>query len=200
MLWVDNFSKNRGYSVPNVDRGVYASCLWTGASVFRCEDQTISDSVVLCANGSVRPAMPENILERQEAVALTVQSVLREDYMLFDDSLVNKYDVRTIPLKVDTQKFPEIAHIIDHPMNSLDNVYPAGLMDINIGSNRGLAIILRKMYTEHGMEPGGSCDRYLSLNVDENIFWRTLKVTYMLFLRIILLMCCELMYNLMVCR
>jgi hypothetical protein len=187
MLWVDNFSKNRGYSVPNVDRGVYASCLWAGASVFRCEDQTISDSVVLRANGSVRPAMPDDILERQEAVAMTVRSVLREECNLFDDSLVNKYDVRTIPLKVDTKRFPEVAQVIDHPMNSLDNVFPAGLMDINIGSNRGLAIILRKMYTEHGMEPGGSCGRYLSLNVDENIFWRTLKVTYLLILPIMLL-------------
>ena len=49
------------------------------------------------------------------------------------------------------------------------------LVKENIGSNRGLIAVIRELYVEYGMG-SEDCTRYLTLNLDENIFWRVLKV------------------------
>jgi hypothetical protein len=87
---------------------------------------------------------------------------------------VVRYDVRNIPLKIDTKRFPDMKRTVDS--YGFDNVRPVDLLDINIGSNRGLIAIIRGLYEERKMGLEDQCDRYTTLNVDENIFWRVLKV------------------------
>lgn len=178
VLWVDNFSKCLATSVPDSMLGAYKACLWTGFAVFACTDESISDTVVHNLDGSVRPAMPDDILDGSQEVARALHHVIGQGWQLYSTSLVATYDVRNIPPKIDTHVFPELAQTIEDPKNTLFNVYPNGLVDMNIGSNRGLAAVIRQLYEQYGMQPGGDCSRYLTVNVDENIYWRTLKVRF----------------------
>lgn len=55
-------------------------------------------------------------------------------------------------------------------------LHPYQIIDKNIGSNIGLLSILRHdFYDPMGMGTD-ECKRYVCLNLDENIFWRSLKV------------------------
>lgn len=157
-----------------MDKSVFSSCLWTGVSLFACTDPSLSDRVVLDQNHRVVPAMPNNILLYQEAVYQSLQFFVERGYRQYDNSLVVRYDVRNIPLKIDTKRFPDMKRIVDS--YGFDNVRPVDLLDINIGSNRGLIAIIRGLYDDRKMGLEDQCDRYTTLNVDENIFWRVLKV------------------------
>jgi hypothetical protein len=126
--------------------------------------------------------MPENILECREAVVDGLRSVLAEGHRYYDNSLVARYDVRTVPLKIDGKRFPDMNCTVNHARSKMSIVYPQELIGTNIGSNRGLLSVIRKYYDEYNMAGAqGDCVRYLSMNVDENIFWRVLKVTCVYF-------------------
>lgn len=157
-----------------MDKSVFSTCLWTGVSLFACTDPGVSDRVVLDQNDRVVPAMPNNILLYQEAVYQALQFFANKGYRQYDNSLVVRYDVRNIPLKIDTKRFPNMKSTVDS--YSFDNVRPVDLLDINIGSNRGLIAIIRGLFDERKMGLEDQCQRYTTLNVDENIFWRVLKV------------------------
>ena len=94
---------------------------------------------------------------------------------IYDDSLVLKYDVRNIPPKIDTKRFPHLAHVADDPKNTLRNVHPVELTSVNVSSNEGLVSILKDIVNNDGML-NGTCTKYVMLNLDENIYWRALKV------------------------
>jgi hypothetical protein len=52
------------------------------------------------------------------------------------------------------------------------------LIKINIGSNEGLLTIMRQLYDDHGMSSDDTCPDYKIINVDENIYWRIIKVRF----------------------
>ena len=55
-------------------------------------------------------------------------------------------------------------------------VFPEKIMHKNIGSNVGLIALLKEeVHDQHGMGTG-ECKHYVNMNVDENIFYRILKV------------------------
>ena len=55
-------------------------------------------------------------------------------------------------------------------------VFPERIMPQNIGSNLGLISLLKaELHDKHGMGTN-ECENYVNLNVDENIFYRILKV------------------------
>jgi len=143
--------------------------------VFAHPDTTIDDSVRYDAIGEAIPAMPDNLLDGSATVTRAVYLILKEGVKYLDVSLVKKYAVRNVPPKIDVKMFPDMTATINNPVNSLAYVYPAKLIEENIGSNRGLVSIMRSMYEEWGMDTG-ECKRYKSLNLDENIYWRVLKV------------------------
>jgi hypothetical protein len=153
--------------------------LWAGVCVFAHPDKSIDDSVRYDAIGDVIPAMPDNILSGQNTVTRAVYTILREGVKYLDVSLVKKYSVRHIPPKIDVKVFPELTAVINNPVNSLAYVFPHKLIEENVGSNRGLVSIIRAMYEEWDMHTD-ECKRYKSMNLDENIYWRVLKVEYML--------------------
>ena len=65
--------------------------------------------------------------------------------------------------------------VVEHKKNSTHNVHPLKLFKRNIGSNDGLVAVLADVCKTYGMVDG-SCSEYVILNVDENIYWRVLKV------------------------
>ena len=123
--------------------------------------------------------MPDNMFVHTNSVKTAIQYFVGHGQCYYDQSLVVKYQINNVPLKVDVDKHPEMKNIMNNPANSFDIVYPSGMIDINIGSNVGLVSIIRKLYEQHGMNDD-SCNRYLTLNVDENIYYRILKVIYIL--------------------
>ena len=174
-MWIDNFSKFLARSIPTLAKGLFSSCLWTGHAAFPCANTLISDEVRYDDQKNVIPAMPDDLLQHQDGITSLLTQVLAEGSKLYDSSLVKQFDVRNVPLKIDTTRFPEHAAVIDPHLHI--KVMPCKLVEVNVGSNRGLAFILRQIYEENHMQREGLCRRYVNLNVDENIFWRTLRVS-----------------------
>ena len=175
-MWIDNFSKIISRSVPSFNGGVFSQCLWTGSALFNHPDSNIDDKVKY-SDGQVVAAMPDDLFNHKDYVMSVIKYMTDRGRTYFDKSLVKKYTINNVPLKVNIQKFPQMSEIMGNPANSFSRVFPADLIDINIGSNAGLASVIRMLYNERDMGTD-ECKRYLSLNVDENIFYRILKVVY----------------------
>ena len=174
MIWIDNFSKTLARQCPSMSKGVYSSCLWTGMAVFSDDRHAGLDGTVQMADGRPVPAMPDNIVQHSELVMAGLKFVHSEGRDYLHRSLVHKYGVNNIPLKIidgaDQQhQHSDVAH-------SMRIVHPMKLLDKNIGSNPGLVSILKEdIYDKYGMGTD-DCETYVNINVDENIFWRILKV------------------------
>ena len=174
-VWIDNFSKTIRRAVPTEANGVYTPALWTGVAVFVGNTRDLDDRIRRAPNGDVIPAMPDNLLSQIDVVKTGIHHVMSTTPMQYDSSIAAKYDVRSIPLKIDTKRFPDMANIVDGDHVTLKSVLPSHMIEENIGSNRGLIAIIRKFYVDRGMDTN-ACDRYLTICADENIFWRVLKV------------------------
>ena len=175
VIWIDNFSKILSRAIPSEQKGLYTSALWTGVAAFSGNTADIDDSVRVDNQGDIVPAMPDNLLQYKDAVASGVRATMRKGQFLYTDSLCNQYDVRTIPPKMDCKRFPALCGVVDDGSSTLNSVHPVDMLPQNIGSNRGLISIIRSFYENYKMDTE-DCDRYLTINADENIFWRILKV------------------------
>ena len=188
MLWWDNFSKNIARYCPTLGGGVYSSCLWTGSAVFSSpEFRHLDSSVKFDPDGAVIPAMPEDLFANRFAVLQGLTRVFQQGRSRYSYSLSYKHQVHVVPLKIldeDDQKnqlSPD-----EHAMNI---VYPERIMDKNIGSNLGLISLLKEeLHDKFGMgnppHHAGECKNYVNINVDENIFYRVLKVRTCLWRRV----------------
>jgi hypothetical protein len=150
--------------------------LWTGIAVFsdsKCAG--IDHSVRLDNNNRVIPAMPNTICASRSEVLQGLQFVHDQGRQLLQESLVFRYTVNTVPLQISDE---DDERDNQHPSedHSMNMVFPYKMIDKNIGSNIGLVSILREdFYDQYGMD-SDDCKNYICWNVDENIFWRTLKV------------------------
>jgi hypothetical protein len=147
-------------------------------AVFHHADITASDHVLIDPDlGHVVSGLPRNPFAYVGAVTNNLQHVLRSGRYLYDESLVNRYDINSVPLKIDIKKFPEMDRYVTHTINSTSTVFPVRLIDANIGSNVGLLAVLKQICEERGIyNEQLPPTRYTIMNVDENIFWRILKV------------------------
>jgi hypothetical protein len=178
-IWLDNFSKFFARQVPSTKNDVFSSCLWSGMAVFSHEQNRYLDSSVRIDRlGHVVPAMPINILQFRQSVEDGLRFMHKEGKGYYANSLVSRYDVKTVPPKIDVTGHPELSQDVYSKMHSMDIVYPKELIQINIGSNVGLVSILRKYVFERHKMDTKECEKYVNLNVDENIFYRTLKVHF----------------------
>jgi len=178
--WMDNFSKFIARQVPTTGNGIFSSCLWTGVAVFECDpnqDNMFDMQIKHRPDGGLLPAMPDTLFKHTHRIVAGLKLILEDSRNYFDQSLVLKYDVRSIPLKVNTKLFPEMADTVEDKRNTTAIVYPVQLIDNNIGSNQGLVTLLRQLMEQLGMHDN-TCTHYEILNVDENIYWRTMKVRF----------------------
>lgn len=176
IIWCDNFSKTLRRTIPTLAKDVYSLMLWTGVAVFSDANCTnIDHSIRTDNNEVVIPAMPPTICENRSEVLDGLKFVHDKGRHILEDSLVFKFGVHNVPLQITD---PEDKEEKQQPIhrNSMHIVHPYKIIDKNIGSNIGLVSILREdFYDVYGMGTD-ECKQYLCLNVDENIFWRTLKV------------------------
>ena len=89
-------------------------------------------------------------------------------------------NVRKIPLKpeVDPALDPARAAVLAESRDGMRNFLPLGMLGENIGSNRGLLLLLKDMF---GVQPRPGHFSFLSC--DCNIFMRLLKVPLILMRR-----------------
>ena len=127
--------------------------------------------------GDVIPAMPTDILSRQQEVMAGLKYIHKQGDNYLPDSLVQRYSVCNVPPKIDISTYPELKQDSHLRMHSMDIVFPHKLVEENVGSNRGLLIILKQEFYDKNNMGSGECGEYVNLNLDENIFWRTLMVT-----------------------
>ena len=110
-------------------------------------------------------------------ILLQITQDLEGDYLrLLSNSLVFKWDAKTVPLQPVVQKMPSsLRPAVLAGNDRMANFYPLGLSRENIGSNEGLSKIMRKLYIDCKMNQL-SCARYTTFSVDVNIYDRTVKV------------------------
>lgn len=174
LYWYDNFSKIYRIHVPSQGTGLYHSCLWTGVAIHAYQGPDIDMKCRLNPDQSVLSIMPPNLFDQQDVVINSIQYIMDEGGLYFDKSLCKKHTVNNIPLKIITNTEENIP-FIPESVGTMGQCFPLKMMKENIGSNRGLAIIMRELYEKHEMHID-KCSKYVCLNVDENIFWRMLKV------------------------
>lgn len=177
-IWIDNFSKVHGAKIPSIDIGAWRNCLWTGTAIRKYTgDRVIDMSVQLDGAGEVVPAMPDDLFANEaDFNAVFDRCVLDTTY--YDTSLTTLYRVNSVPLKPDACRVDNhnYRRALQGDTDRLRSMYPKEIAAVNIGSNLGLARIMRAHYDENNQGPGNRCTKYSALNVDENIFMRVLKV------------------------
>jgi hypothetical protein len=130
-------------------------------------------------DGVVLPAMPHDIFAMYPATKMAFFRCTQNQPdcpMLHSTSLTTILKVTNVPLKplARTLNKPEHKAAVEEGHDGLSTCYPEGICTLNIGSNRGLIRLLRNHYDCYCIEHKG--ERYTSLNVDNNIFDRILKV------------------------
>ena len=100
--------------------------------------------------------------------------------MLFEGSKMHAWGVSTIPITPATHNLPaEVMARLATTPTRLHNFYPKGLLPHNIGSNEGLAKVMRVLMQDMGLEPPGAPPtKYTAMLSDINIFDRVIKVTH----------------------
>jgi hypothetical protein len=179
VLWYDNFSKHRSHSVPTIYKSTFSECLWTGVTVNEYTGPQVDMGLKHNDDdNSLVHAMPDDLFQCKTIVQQNIEIEYGKGPSFFDDSMVAQYEVNNIPLKIDVKRFPEMAGVMDSPKNSTAYIHPMKLIKKNIGSNVGLISILHDIQSENNMDSniGTGPDKYIVLNLDENIYWRVLKV------------------------
>ena len=169
VIWMDNFSKFYAIAIQTLGSGAFKDCLWTGQGLHVYVGQAVDTSIQpglfampLCLN-----------LRAQDVMNLMKQIEDTEGDMYFENSICYRYGVNRIPLKpeVDVKQNAKLAAILAESRDGLTNFEGTGILPENIGSNRGLLLILKDHFSVP-LRPG----HYSFLCVDCNIFMRCLKV------------------------
>ena len=174
-MWIDNFSKFLSRSVPTIKGDIFSSCLWTGVCMFQTKLPVDIDKIKLDCDGDIVPAMPPDLFACQDDIINCIRSSSQITRDYYVSSYVRRFEVNQIPPKLDVKKYPELLETFDFSSYNVRDLKPKELIQENIGSNRGLLSIMRTIYDSYGMD-SSDCERYITVNVDENIYYRILKV------------------------
>ena len=159
-----------------------ADALWTGVAIRQYAGTLAVDMRCVYSSGYFVPAMPINpwakmkdVLDMLDALCTTAGNMS----MLFEGSKMHVWGVNTIPITPATHNLPaEVQTRLATTPTRLHNFYPKGLLPHNIGSNEGLAKVIRIQMQDMGLEPPGAPPtKYSAMLSDINIFDRVIKVT-----------------------
>ena len=108
-----------------------------------------------------------SLMKQKMAVADAVPEAFLKDSICF------RHTVRQVPLKpeVDATAAPALAAVLRESRDGMRNFFPRGMQPENIGSNRGLLLLLKDLF---GVQ--SKAGHYSFLSVDCNIYMRMLKV------------------------
>lgn len=170
MHWLDNFSKFYAVAVQGLGTGAVAECLWTARGLHRYVGPAVQTALLPGVRGMPASLVDSGIislLKQKMAVADAVPEAFLKDSVCF------RRNVRQVPLKpeVDAKAEPVLAAVLRESRDGLRNFFPLGMLPENIGSNRGLLLLLKDLFGAQ-VKAG----HYAFLSVDCNIFLRMLKV------------------------
>lgn len=188
VVWLDNFSHSYAAQLQGIASGAYKSCLWTGEAWHewraRPNCAPVDLTFVKDADGNVIPAMQPMAIAQPtfERVQGWMKQLDAKDPDMFSRSVVKRYHVTRVPLKPsikDARRLGrhDLAQILKEHRDGIGYMHPRRIIDLNIGSNRGLLQIL-KMFSDERKCPEAT--QYSVVCVDCNIFVRTLKVCWLL--------------------
>ena len=170
VMWVDNFSKCHAVALQGIASGAFRDCNWTGQAIKVYQGADVSVDI------DRLPAMPDHIFEAEtmSLVQQTNKEFCKQGWKYLAESMVQRFNVNTIPVKpvVDPLSFPDVHVILSESRDGLRNFHPMAILPQNIGSNRGLMLILKHI-SDSRSNP--SCYQFLC--ADCNIFMRIMKVT-----------------------
>ena len=108
-----------------------------------------------------------SLMKQKMAVADAVPEAFLKDSICF------RHTVRQVPLKpeVDATAAPALAAVLRESRDGMRNFFPRGMQPENIGSNRGLLLLLKDLF---GVQ--SKAGHYSFLSVDCKIYMRMLKV------------------------
>ena len=178
VVWLDNFSKNVARQIPRIDKGVFTSMMWTGLAIKLYDGPALRRDLVLL-DGDVFPAMPGVPAPPLSQFLILAESSLNTwsavPPLLFQNSMVNRYNVRSVPPKVDVadEQNAERRVRLQHSRDGLHRTSPWTIWEHNIGSNEGLIDVIRHYVTETNLQESQQYHVWL---VDLNIYTRVYKV------------------------
>ena len=193
VMWIDNYDSMFRTRIANIRENSYRDCHWTGVAV-RKHLGNVDVSVVRDHNNGIVPAMPPDPLVFAGRVVemVLIGSIgrltgdgrtVREVPDLYSTSLMVTWGVDRVPLKPSIRN-PNVPQryrdAIQRAPDSLGNFYALGMIGENIGSNLGLARVMRQFYDSNELG-NDSSTRYYAMSMDMNIHKRTLRVHPFLF-------------------
>ena len=158
-------------------------CLWTCVAYKRFPfPEQVSMDHKFGRNTTVIPAMPTNPFLVMDDLVEFMMSLTQgpdgEMLFLYDGSLMTIWGANQVPIKGNLDLMPEPFRSSTAAANDRsDDLYPRGLERENIGSNDGLARVMRRFYDERHMGTA-ACTKYSAFTADVNIFDRCMKVRF----------------------
>ena len=181
VIWLDNFSKMFRTRMGSMGADSMHKMLWTGVAIKRFPHTPPETcDVMRDASGFVIPAMASNpfvyIPELVDLLTTYTQTGTMDYIPVHGTSLMVRWNAHQVPLYPDlTRVHPALRATIEKCNDNMADFYPQGLDPNNIGSNIGLSRVVRRFYTERGMNLV-TCPKYTMFTVDVNIYDRMLKV------------------------
>ena len=121
--------------------------------------------------------MPDDIFndDAANAVMRALINVRKSGWLYLGKSIVKSCKVNTIPVKphFDRRQHPDLHDILGQSRDGLRNFHPLEVSPQNIGSNRGLLLVLKSM-SDARRDTG----KFEFLCADCNIFMRIVKVIH----------------------
>ena len=166
----------------DIARAMLADALWTGVAIRQYAGSVPVDMRCVHFGGYFVPAMPTNPWMKVRDVLTMLDMLCTTDgnmAMLFENSKMHFWGVNTIPITPATHNLPaDVMTRLRTTPTRMHNFYPKGLLPHNIGSNEGLAKVMRILMQDMGLEPAGApATKYTAMLSDINIFDRVIKVT-----------------------
>ena len=135
-------------------------------------------------DGNHIPAMPVDPFEHRahiQGVLLRSTFGRQNPHQRFDKSLLFRWEVNNVPLRPVVRAGMRQDYIdgLNRRADSLDNLHPIRLIDINPGENVGFARVMKQLSDENNWddkldEP--SCNKYTAMFMDCDLFDKCVKV------------------------
>ena len=187
VTWIDNYSDLWRCRIVGMSPEALKKCLWTCVAYKRFPfPEQVSMDHKFARDTSVIPAMPTNPFLVMDELVRLMKSLTQgpdgEMLFLYDSSLMTVWGANQVPIKGNLELMPEPFRSSTAAANDRsDDLYPRGLERENIGSNDGLARVIRRFYDERKMATV-ECTKYSAFTADVNIFDRCMKVrTYAIY-------------------
>ena len=170
-MWVDNFSKSYAVALQGIESGAWKDCNWTGRGM-----KVFCGSPVDTKMGAL-PALPDDAITNDvmHLVRSKLSAHVNSGWMFLRHSMVKKYKVNNVPLKpvLDPHRHRRMCQVLSESRDGLRFFHPWDIISQNIGSNRGLMLVLKQISDERRLDDG----RIKFLCADFNVFMRIMRVS-----------------------